>query len=60
MGAIEQLLVVDNMVRNPEIQQIMNTTENMGGHVMIISSEHDAGKQLEALGSIAAFLRYPI
>ena len=60
MGAIELLLVVDNMVRNPEIQQIMNTTENMGGHVMIISSEHDAGKQLEALGSIAAFLRYPI
>jgi protein pelota len=32
----------------------------MGGKVEIISSEHDAGKQLQALGSIAAFLRFPI
>jgi len=32
----------------------------MGGNVEIISSEHDAGKQLESLGSIASFLRYPI
>jgi len=38
----------------------MNNVENMGGTVEIISSQHDGGKQLEALGSIAAFLRYPI
>ncbi|WP_455645002.1 mRNA surveillance protein pelota [Methanosphaera sp.] len=60
MGASEKLLVVDNLVREKNIQNIMNITENMGGSVVIISSEHDAGKQLEALGSIAAFLRYPI
>lgn len=60
MGAVEKLIVVDQEVRNNQTQQIMNNVENMGGHVEIISSEHDGGKQLEALGSMAAFLRYPI
>lgn len=60
MGAVEKMLVLDNLVREKTTQNIMNTAENMGGTVEIISSEHDAGKQLEALGSIASFLRYPI
>lgn len=60
MGATELLLVLDTYVRQKETQNIMNTAENMGGKIEIISSEHDAGKQLEALGSIASFLRYPI
>lgn len=60
MGAVEKLLVVDELVRQDHIQKIMNTTENMGGNIEIISSQHDGGKQLDALGSIAAFLRYPL
>ena len=60
MGATEKLLVLDELVRQKDIQKIMNNAENMGGNVEIISSQHDGGKQLEALGSIAAFLRYPI
>jgi len=38
----------------------MNTTENLGGKVMVISSEHDGGKQLQGLGGIAALLRYGV
>ena len=38
----------------------MDLTENMGGEVTIISNEHEGGKQLEALGGMAAILRYPI
>ena len=60
MGAVEKLLVVDELVRQDPIQKIMNTTENMGGNIEIISSQHDGGKQLDSLGSIAAFLRYPL
>ncbi len=60
MGAVDKLLVIDNLVKSKNIQQIMNTVENMGGKVEIISSQHDAGKQLEALGSLGSFLRYPI
>ena len=38
----------------------MDMVENMKGEVMVISSEHDGGKQLESLGGMAAFLRYEI
>ena len=57
-GAVEKLLVIDKLVRQRDTEKIMDTVENMGGKVMIISSEHDGGKQLEALGGIAALLRY--
>lgn len=59
-GAVEQLLVIDKLVREPGVEKVMNTTENLGGKVMVISSEHDGGKQLDALGGIAALLRYSI
>jgi len=57
-GAVEKLLVIDKMVRQRDTERVMDIVENMGGKVMIISSEHDGGKQLEALGGIAALLRY--
>lgn len=57
-GAVQELLVIDGMVRERGIEKVMNVVENMGGKVMIISSEHDGGKQLVALGGIAALLRY--
>ncbi|MGZ7117748.1 MAG: mRNA surveillance protein pelota [Methanobacterium sp.] len=60
VGAVENLLVLDNMVRREEIEKIMNLVENTGGKVMIVSSEHEGGKQLGALGGIAGLLRYSI
>lgn len=59
-GAIKQLLVIDELVREKDVEKIMDTTENLGGKVMIISSEHEGGKQLSALGGIAALLRYAV
>lgn len=59
-GATEMLLVLDEMVREADIENIMNLVENTGGKVMVVSSEHDGGKQLKALGGIAALLRYGI
>jgi protein pelota len=57
-GAAETLLVIDELVRERDIEELMDLTENMGGKVIIISSEHDGGKQLASLGGIAALLRY--
>jgi protein pelota len=34
--------------------------ENSNGELVVISTEHDSGKQLKALGGIAALLRFPI
>ena len=59
-GAVKQLLVIDHLVREEDVEKIMNNTENLGGKVMVISSEHDGGKQLQALGGIAALLRYGV
>ncbi len=59
-GAVKNLLVIDDLLRNEDVEQMMDVTENLGGKVMVISSEHEGGKQLSALGGIAAILRYAI
>ncbi len=59
-GAVKQLLVIDDLLRNEDVESIMDVTENLGGKVMVISSEHEGGKQLSALGGIAALLRYAL
>ncbi|ACX73519.1 translation factor pelota [Methanocaldococcus vulcanius M7] len=59
-SAIDTLLVSDSFVRNREIEEIISRVEEMGGKVVIVSSEHDSGKQLKALGGIAGLLRFPI
>ena len=60
MGAVKKLLILDIYMKDDNIEKLMDLTENMGGEVTIISNEHDGGKQLEALGGMAAILRYPI
>ena len=60
LGAVEQLLILDNEVPNNDMSNLMDMVENMKGEVMVISSEHDGGKQLESLGGVAAILRYAI
>jgi len=59
-GAAEELLVLDKMVRHENMEQPMDVVESMGGKVILVSSEHEAGKQLEALGGLAALLRYSL
>jgi len=60
MGAVSQLLILDTKVAGENMGELMDMTENMKGEVMVISSEHDGGKQLESLGGMAAILRYEI
>jgi len=59
-GAVEELLVIDELLRERNVEKIMDLTENLGGKVMVLSSEHDGGKQLSALGGVAALLRYAL
>ena len=60
LGAVEKLFILDKMVATNNLGQQMDMVENMKGEVMVISSEHDGGKQLESLGGIAAILRYAL
>jgi protein pelota len=57
-GALETLLISDTKVR--EYEKIIEQAEGISARIIIISSEHEAGEQLLALGGIAGFLRYKI
>jgi protein pelota len=66
-GAVKELLVSDSLIQKSRdkgkyerLDSIMKTTESTKGKVNIISSEHDGGKKLNGLGSIAAILRYKL
>jgi protein pelota len=59
-GAVETLLVSDAVVRDPGIEDLMRAVESARGAVVLVSRHHEAGKKLEALGGIAAILRFAI
>ena len=66
-GAVEVLLVSDSLISEMKDREkfsgldlLMKSVEKKNGNVHIVSSEHDAGKQLKSLGGIAAFLRFKI
>lgn len=60
LGAVSELLILDTKVASENMGELMDMVENMKGEVMVVSSEHEGGKQLESLGGMAAILRYEI
>ena len=60
LGAVSELLILDTKVAGENMGDAMDMVENMKGEVMVVSSEHEGGKQLESLGGMAAILRYEI
>jgi protein pelota len=66
MGAVEKLIVADTMLRECEEEQrrsleaLMHAVEQRRGNVTVISTEHEAGAKLLAIGGIAALLRFPV
>ncbi|MES3517066.1 MAG: mRNA surveillance protein pelota [Natronomonas sp.] len=66
-GAVETLLVVDERLRieragegewDHDVNEIVESVEQQGGEVTVLSGEFDPGQQLSNLGGIAALLRY--
>ncbi|MCU0861763.1 MAG: mRNA surveillance protein pelota [Methanomassiliicoccales archaeon] len=57
-GAVDTLLVLDPVLRERDVEPLMKAVENGRGRVMVISEHHEAGRKLEALGGMAALLRY--
>ena len=57
-GAAEQVLVIDDMVRNRDVGDLLERAERTRARVTVFSSLFDPGAQLLALGGIAAILRY--
>lgn len=65
-GAVEKLVLADTMLREAEeeqrlrLEKIMRAVEHRAGSVTVVSTEHEAGSKLIALGGIASLLRFPI
>ncbi len=60
LGAVEKLLVADELLRidRAGVEGTLEQARRTRGEVIVISTEHDAGRQLLALGGIAALLRF--
>jgi protein pelota len=59
-GAAEKILIADEMLHQPEVPELLEEAEKMGASIVVFSTEFDPGIQLEALGGIAAILRFAI
>ncbi|MEM0233081.1 MAG: mRNA surveillance protein pelota [Candidatus Nezhaarchaeales archaeon] len=65
-GAIEKLLVLDELVRSPDldlrrrIEEVIRIAEEGGAQVRIFSSLEEPGQQLKSIGGIAAILRFSL
>jgi protein pelota len=59
-GAVEKLLVADDLLRRDraKLDDVLKQVRRTRGEVVVISTEHDAGKQLLSLGGLAALLRF--
>uniref|UniRef100_A0A7S1KN67 Protein pelota homolog n=1 Tax=Percolomonas cosmopolitus TaxID=63605 RepID=A0A7S1KN67_9EUKA len=66
MGAIETLLIMDELFRASDVQQrrqyvhLVESVKRNGGNVHIFSSLHASGDRLKSMTGVAAILRYPL
>jgi len=57
-GAVDTLLILDSKLREEDLDGIIRQVEAQQGKVLVISGQHDAGKELSSLGGMGALLRY--
>jgi len=57
-GCVECLLVLDSLIRERDMDALLRTVESQQGRIIVVSSQHDAGQELSALGGMGAILRY--
>ncbi len=66
LGAVEKLILADVLLREStdekllHIEDVMAKVEQKGGAIIVVSTEHEAGAKLLALGGAAALLRYSL
>lgn len=57
-GAVDTLLILDSKVREQDEDELVRAVESQKGKVIVVSSQHDGGRTLAALGGTGAILRY--
>lgn len=59
-GAVDILLVSDKVVREGVGEPLLDQARATGAQAVIVSSLHEAGKRLQAMGGVGAILRYAV
>lgn len=57
-GAVETLLILDSKLREQNMDDIVKIVESQQGNMIVVSEQHDGGRELAALGGMGAILRY--
>jgi protein pelota len=60
MGAVDSLLVTYTFLQKHHPDKLLEKVKHGRGEVHVVSPEHDAGERLDAIGGVAALLRFPI
>jgi protein pelota len=66
LGAVGKLVLADTTLRETSdekrllLENLMKSVEQKGGNIIVVSTEHEAGEKLIALGGIAALLRFAL
>ena len=58
IAAVEKLLVTDRFVREGGGEEIISMARKTGAKTTVISTAHEGGRRLQALGGVAALLRF--
>jgi protein pelota len=58
LGACEKLLMTDELFRTARGEDILRKNRGARGKFIIISTHHEGGKKLKAIGEVGALLRY--
>lgn len=58
VGAVETLLVADEIIREPKVDKLMETATSQKARAVVVSTESDAGRRLLGLTGVAALLKY--
>jgi protein pelota len=59
-GAVDTLLILDSKLRGQDLDDVVRMVESQQGSVVVVSEQHDAGRELAALGGMGAILRYKV
>jgi protein pelota len=59
-GAVETLLILDSKLRVQDLDHIVRAVESQKGNIIVVSEQHDGGRELAALGGMGAILRYKV
>jgi protein pelota len=66
LGAVEKLVLADTILRQASddkrllLEDLMKRVEQKRGEIIVVSTEHEAGVKIIALGGIAALLRFAL